>query len=194
MRWTPLALIALLSVTLSGCGGEPAAPPAESVAGQPTPAASKSADHAPNGEATGPEISAEDFIGHVRRLSSDEFGGRAPGTEGETLTTNYLRDQFKRLGLAPGNGDSYFQTVPMVQTTADEWDLEEEQNHKECEPRTERDVFSAFTAERQSLARKVRRHERREEQEQRVHHPEDDRDRNADDRERNHEHGNRRRD
>ncbi|MCB1552657.1 MAG: M28 family peptidase [Xanthomonadales bacterium] len=74
----------------------------------------------PNGQATGPEISAEDFISHVRVLASDEFEGRAPGTKGEELTTAYLRDQFKRLGLAPGNGDSYFQTVPMVRTTADE--------------------------------------------------------------------------
>ncbi|KFN46732.1 M28 family metallopeptidase [Arenimonas metalli] len=68
----------------------------------------------------GPEISAEDFAQHVKVLSSDEFGGRAPGTPGEQMTADYLVAQFQRLGLQPGNGDSWFQDVPMVETTADE--------------------------------------------------------------------------
>lgn len=67
----------------------------------------------------GPEISAEDFAQHVKVLASDEFEGRAPGSRGEELTVDYLKSQFERLGLKPGNGDSYFQTVPMVETTAD---------------------------------------------------------------------------
>ena len=52
-------------------------------------------------------------------LASDEFEGRAPGSAGEDKTVAYLEAQFERLGLKPGNGDSYFQTVPMVETTAD---------------------------------------------------------------------------
>ncbi len=72
------------------------------------------------GSAFGPEVSAEDFAAHVKVLASDEFGGRAPGSDGEEKTVQYLREQFERLGLEPGNGDSYFQTVPMVETTADE--------------------------------------------------------------------------
>jgi len=71
------------------------------------------------GHAFGPEISAEDFAAHVKVLASDDFGGRAPGSAGEDKTVEYLREQFQRLGLQPGNGDSYFQTVPMVETTAD---------------------------------------------------------------------------
>ncbi|KFN44027.1 M28 family metallopeptidase [Arenimonas oryziterrae] len=71
------------------------------------------------GHAFGPEISAEDFSAHVKVLASDDFGGRAPGSEGEEKTVQYLREQFERLGLQPGNGDSYFQTVPMVETTPD---------------------------------------------------------------------------
>ncbi|MGQ0801328.1 MAG: M28 family metallopeptidase [Pseudomarimonas sp.] len=67
----------------------------------------------------GPEISAEDVIQHVKVLASDEFEGRAPGGKGEQLTVDYLVEQFKRLGLKPGNGDSYTQSVPMVSTTAD---------------------------------------------------------------------------
>ena len=68
------------------------------------------------GHAFGPEISAEDFSAHIRVLASDDFGGRQPGSAGEEKTVNYLREQFQRLGLEPGNGSSYFQTVPMVET------------------------------------------------------------------------------
>ena len=49
----------------------------------------------------------------VKTLSSDKFAGREPSTEGETLTTNMLISQFKKLGLAPGNGDSYLQAVTL---------------------------------------------------------------------------------
>ncbi|MDQ3289425.1 MAG: M28 family metallopeptidase [Pseudomonadota bacterium] len=68
--------------------------------------------------ATGGAIDAKDFADHVRTLASDEFGGRAPGSPGEEKTVEYLVSQFKKLGLKPGNGDSYVQTVPMVETTA----------------------------------------------------------------------------
>ena len=71
------------------------------------------------GHAFGPEISAEDFAAHARILASDEFGGRGPGSDGEEKTVAYLREQFQRLGLEPGNKGSYYQTVPMVETTAD---------------------------------------------------------------------------
>src|SRR5688572_11422819 len=59
------------------------------------------------------------FIGdslakNITVLASDEFQGRKPFTEGETKTINYLREQFSALGAEPGNGDSYFQEVPMV--------------------------------------------------------------------------------
>lgn len=65
-------------------------------------------------------INAPDFAQHVKVLASDEFEGRAPGSPGEEKTVQYLEAQFKRMGLKPGAGDSYFQTVPMVETTADE--------------------------------------------------------------------------
>lgn len=54
----------------------------------------------------------------VEVLSSDDFQGRKPFTEGETKTVNYLKEQFESFGLEPGNGDSYFQDVPMVELTA----------------------------------------------------------------------------
>ncbi|HNV83068.1 MAG TPA: M28 family metallopeptidase [Arenimonas sp.] len=64
----------------------------------------------------GPEVSTEDLSMHIKVLASDEFGGRAPGTPGEDKTVAYLTQQFQRLGLKPGNGDSYVQTVPMIES------------------------------------------------------------------------------
>ena len=55
---------------------------------------------------------------HVRALASDDFQGRKPGTAGEDKTVAYLIENFRRLGLKPGNGASYVQQVPLVQITA----------------------------------------------------------------------------
>jgi len=61
------------------------------------------------------EISTERMLDHIRVLSSDEFEGRAPGTPGEEKTVKYLVDQFKSMGLKPGNPDgTYVQDVPLV--------------------------------------------------------------------------------
>jgi Zn-dependent M28 family amino/carboxypeptidase len=54
---------------------------------------------------------------HIERLASDEFSGRKPFTAGEVKTVNYLKEEFEKLGLLPGNGDSYFQDVPLVEIT-----------------------------------------------------------------------------
>ena len=62
-------------------------------------------------------MSVETFAEAVRTLSSDEFEGRAPSTPGEELTVNYLVNQFEAAGLEPGNGDSFFQNVPLVALT-----------------------------------------------------------------------------
>ncbi|WP_299494315.1 M28 family metallopeptidase [uncultured Shewanella sp.] len=53
----------------------------------------------------------------VSRLASDQFGGRGPLSEGETLTLNYLVKRFKEMGLKPGWGDSYLQPVPLAKIT-----------------------------------------------------------------------------
>ena len=63
-------------------------------------------------------FSAEHIAQNIKTLSSDEFEGRLPFTEGEKETLSYLEEQFKSLGLEPGNGDSYLQEVPMVEVTA----------------------------------------------------------------------------
>lgn len=60
-------------------------------------------------------ITEDTYRTHVTKLSSDEFLGRKPFTKGDTLTVQYIEQQFKDLGLQPGNGDSYFQEVPLVE-------------------------------------------------------------------------------
>ena len=54
---------------------------------------------------------------HIAVLASDEFEGRAPATPGEEKTINYLRSEFEALGIGPGNGDSYFQSVTVTEVT-----------------------------------------------------------------------------
>src|SRR5215468_9654779 len=72
----------------------------------------------PVGMAQLPEIDTAAVMTHTKVLSSDEFEGRAPGTKGEELTVNYLVDQFKKVGLKPGNTDgTYVQKVPLVGIT-----------------------------------------------------------------------------
>ena len=53
---------------------------------------------------------------HIERLASDEFQGRAPGTEGERLTINYIAEQLRARGAEPaGEGGSWFQPVRLVE-------------------------------------------------------------------------------
>lgn len=63
------------------------------------------------------EVDKTNLAKHIERLASDEFLGRKPFTEGEVKTVNYLKEEFEKLGLSPGNGDSFFQDVPMVEIT-----------------------------------------------------------------------------
>jgi len=60
-------------------------------------------------------ITVESLAKNTEILSSDKFEGRAPASKGEELTVNFMKDKFEELGLKPGNGESFFQEVPMVE-------------------------------------------------------------------------------
>jgi Zn-dependent M28 family amino/carboxypeptidase len=64
------------------------------------------------------DIDEAAFRSHLRVLASDDFEGRKPGTPGEEKTVAYLVEQFRKLGLKPGNGESFLQQVPMVESVA----------------------------------------------------------------------------
>jgi len=65
-------------------------------------------------------ITPDALLAHIKTLASDEFEGRSPGTKGEELSIKYISDQFRSIGLKPGNPDgSYFQEVPLAGITSE---------------------------------------------------------------------------
>lgn len=94
--------IAALSLLVSGCGPSPS-------------------DDA-NTEAANPAAAVdvysfnENYRSYLETLSSDEFGGRAPASEGERLTSELISGKFKEWGIKPYNAEtgSYEQPVPLV--------------------------------------------------------------------------------
>jgi Zn-dependent M28 family amino/carboxypeptidase len=104
-RWVGWLSVVLAAACSPESKPAPAQAPAASIA-QPTPL----------GEL--PTIEILPLLEHTKKLSSDEFEGRGPGTKGEDLTVRYLADEFKKVGLEPGNTDgTYFQKVPLVGIT-----------------------------------------------------------------------------
>jgi Zn-dependent M28 family amino/carboxypeptidase len=64
-------------------------------------------------------ITSENLLQHINRLASDGFEGRAPGTAGEDSSVAYITEQFKAIGLTPGNPDgTYIQPVSMIGYTS----------------------------------------------------------------------------
>src|SRR5688572_30708332 len=62
-----------------------------------------------------PDINTDRVLTDIKKLSSDEFEGRWPGSKGETLTVAYLTDQMKAIGLEPGNPDgTWIQKTSLV--------------------------------------------------------------------------------
>jgi hypothetical protein len=56
-------------------------------------------------------INGDAVKAHVELLSDDLYEGREAGKRGYQLAAKYVATQFRTLGLQPGNGDSFFQTV-----------------------------------------------------------------------------------
>ena len=67
------------------------------------------------------EISIETMKQVVETISSDAFEGRFPGTKGEDKTLAYLVEKFAAAGLQPGNHGSWFQDVPLVEITGENY-------------------------------------------------------------------------
>src|SRR2546423_3363682 len=65
-------------------------------------------------------ITPDALLAHIKTLASDEFEGRAPGSKGEELSIKYISDQFRAIGLKPGNPDgSFLQEVPLAGIKSD---------------------------------------------------------------------------
>jgi Zn-dependent M28 family amino/carboxypeptidase len=97
------AVISLLSLAVlaAACGGAPASDAPRVV--------------------SFPGVDGNRVLEHTKTLASDEYEGRAPGTRGEDLTVAYIAEQFRKVGLKPGNPDGTFiQKVPMVGIVTDQ--------------------------------------------------------------------------
>src|SRR6478672_12186907 len=105
-----LLLCLAAATAVAACQRQPAATAPATTASTSAPAAAVTFHDA---------IDGGDFVEHVKVLSSDAFEGRGPGTPGEEKSVQYIKSQFARIGLKPGNNGEWFQTVPMVETTAD---------------------------------------------------------------------------
>lgn len=67
------------------------------------------------------DISEKTMVDVTRQLSSDEFEGRMPGSEGEKKTVELLTQRFEAAGLQPGNDGKWTQDVPLVEITGSDF-------------------------------------------------------------------------
>jgi len=107
MKFKYLANIAALTVMLTACNSSTKESERNSVI---------DANTLPEVEV--PELSEATMKDITKTLSSDAFEGRAPGTAGEEKTLALLVEKFTAAGLTPGNGESWFQDVPLVEISA----------------------------------------------------------------------------
>ena len=65
-------------------------------------------------------ITAADLKTHLYFLASPEMEGRETGTEGQRKAAEYLKQQFQRIGIAPGNNGNYEQFYPIYKDSLKE--------------------------------------------------------------------------
>ena len=129
-----LSLFALgfFSLTLAACGGNPPDDTGADTQGDTaniiSSGAAEDADNTDDDMSTSMENAPEFPLGTVKEadlrrriatMSADEFGGRAPATPGGEKTRAYLIEEMQNLGMEPAVGDSFEQSVPLVEITLD---------------------------------------------------------------------------
>ncbi len=98
MKQTVLAALLVLGVVLGACS--------QSKTGDPQPT---------NLSPALDTINADSLLSEIKTISSDDFEGRKPASEGEKKTIAYMQQQFQQMGLKPGNPDgTYLQNVPLA--------------------------------------------------------------------------------
>jgi Zn-dependent M28 family amino/carboxypeptidase len=97
------------AAVMAACSDGPSSPPS---------GAGASAASTPPAITSMPTFEIAPLLERTKALSADQYEGRAPGSKGEELTVAYLEQEFKKLGLQPGNTDgTYVQKVPLVGIT-----------------------------------------------------------------------------
>jgi Zn-dependent M28 family amino/carboxypeptidase len=104
-----LIISAAMLTALAGCKPQEPKP-------MPTPETAAVTEQA---RAAAGQITADFLRDQIATFSSDEFEGRGPATPGDTKARQYLAEQLKQLGFAPGGSDgSYEQSFDVVGVTA----------------------------------------------------------------------------
>lgn len=103
-----LTWLCLCLLVLSACSKEPVSSPA--------PAAEVQAITLRGAK---PITDMDRMLATIAELSSDAYGGRAPMSEGEKLTLDFIEERFRQMGLQPLFGDSYLQPVDLVSIESD---------------------------------------------------------------------------
>ena len=92
-----------------------------------------------------PDVDMTAVLAHTRKLSSDEFEGRLPGSKGEEPDRQLSRRSIQEGRLKPGNTDgTYVQKVPLVSITPEPATLVVNKGREE-ESAKWRDDFVAWT-------------------------------------------------
>lgn len=60
------------------------------------------------------QISSAILRDHLNVIASDAYEGRETGKPGQKMAADYIRHEFMRLKLRPGNDTSFFQNYPLV--------------------------------------------------------------------------------
>ena len=64
------------------------------------------------------------------KYASDEFEGRETGEKGQKMAVEYIKSQYKDMGIpTPLGGDDYFQEVPLEKQKVGEANLSVNGNH-----------------------------------------------------------------
>jgi Zn-dependent M28 family amino/carboxypeptidase len=111
-----LALVLALAGCIAGCGPDAGAPNEDTEASTP-PAARITAE----AESAALAINGDYIRSVVAEIAGDRYGGRLPGSEGDSLTRSYLAAELARMGFAPGaaGGGSYEQPIELVGVTTE---------------------------------------------------------------------------
>ena len=109
MKTIHLQVLLISTLFLYACQREQAAP-------EPETTAVKAEINLQNAT---PATDTDRIMSNIAELSSDQYGGRAPMSEGERLTLDFLENRFRDMGLGPLFGDSYQQPVELVSIEAD---------------------------------------------------------------------------
>ena len=60
-------------------------------------------------------ITSTELKEHLYVIASDEYEGRETGRKGQQMTAEYIKKEFIKYGIKPGNNGSYFQYFPLIE-------------------------------------------------------------------------------